>query len=202
MGFNWGRGKVLLGGGIWGVSRSLGERWASIGEGAGFFCLEERWASIGEGSMFSWEVAFGGGHVLLGRGGLQLGKGQGSFVVRRGGLQLGKGQGSLGRWHLGGGHVLLGRGGLQLGKGQGSLGREGGDLPFFLQEWEIPKDEEWLKLGGDKRGGSFKMSFQLGSTAKPNSVENTCFLRVQCLRHPYQPAHCSGKVQRPDFRPG
>jgi len=42
----------------------------------------------------------------------------------------------------------------------------------------IPENEEWLKIGGDKGGGSFKMSFQLGSTEKPNSVENTCVFSV------------------------
>jgi len=45
----------------------------------------------------------------------------------------------------------------------------------------IPENEEWLKIGGDKGGGSFKMSFQLGSTEKPNSVENTCLFCLQCL---------------------
>lgn len=37
----------------------------------------------------------------------------------------------------------------------------------------IPDGEAWLKLGGDKGGGSFKMSFQLANVARPNSVENT-----------------------------
>jgi len=38
----------------------------------------------------------------------------------------------------------------------------------------IPDGEMWLKFGGDKGGGSFKMSFQLGNVSRPNSVENTC----------------------------
>ena len=35
-----------------------------------------------------------------------------------------------------------------------------------------------MKIGGDKGGGSFKMSFQLGSTEKPNPVENTCVFSI------------------------
>jgi len=42
----------------------------------------------------------------------------------------------------------------------------------------IPENEEWLKIGEEKGGSSFKMSFQLGSSEKPNSVENIC---LQCL---------------------
>ena len=37
----------------------------------------------------------------------------------------------------------------------------------------IPPDEIWLKVGGDKGGGSFKMSFQIGNVLHPNSVHNT-----------------------------
>ncbi len=42
----------------------------------------------------------------------------------------------------------------------------------------IPEGEEWWKLGGDKGGGSFKMSFQLGGISKPNSVHNTCVFTI------------------------
>ena len=42
----------------------------------------------------------------------------------------------------------------------------------------IPDSEIWLKLGGDKGGGSFKMSFQLGNVSSPNSVNNTCVFTV------------------------
>ena len=35
----------------------------------------------------------------------------------------------------------------------------------------IPDGELWLIIGGDKGGGSFKMSFQLGNVASPNAVE-------------------------------
>ncbi|KAL5502912.1 hypothetical protein EMCRGX_G009770 [Ephydatia muelleri] len=38
----------------------------------------------------------------------------------------------------------------------------------------IPASEIWLKLGGDKGGGSFKMNFQIVNVAAPNSVHNTC----------------------------
>jgi len=38
----------------------------------------------------------------------------------------------------------------------------------------IPSDEVWIKLGGDKGGSSFKMSFQLLNNPNPNSKQNTC----------------------------
>eukprot|EP00731_Ephydatia_muelleri_P033241 Em0026g61a len=38
----------------------------------------------------------------------------------------------------------------------------------------IPNDQIWIKLGGDKGGGLFKMIFQILNTPKPNSVHNTC----------------------------
>ena len=34
----------------------------------------------------------------------------------------------------------------------------------------------WLKIGGDKGGGTFKMNFQIVNVATPNSVHNTCLL--------------------------
>ena len=37
----------------------------------------------------------------------------------------------------------------------------------------IPSDEIWVKIGGDKGGSSFKMSFQLVNVKKPNSVKNS-----------------------------
>lgn len=37
----------------------------------------------------------------------------------------------------------------------------------------IPPDEVWLKIGGDKGGGSFKMSFQIANILHPNSIYNT-----------------------------
>ena len=32
----------------------------------------------------------------------------------------------------------------------------------------------WLKIGGDKGGGTFKMNFQIVNVSTPNSVHNTC----------------------------
>lgn len=41
-------------------------------------------------------------------------------------------------------------------------------------EGAIPEDEMWLKLGGDKGGGTFKMCFQLLNVPSPNASDNTC----------------------------
>eukprot|EP00731_Ephydatia_muelleri_P034404 Em0058g10a len=38
----------------------------------------------------------------------------------------------------------------------------------------IPANEIGLKIGGDKGGGTFKMTFQIVNVATPNSVHNTC----------------------------
>ena len=38
----------------------------------------------------------------------------------------------------------------------------------------IPDDEVWLKLGGDKGGGTFKFCFQHLNVSSPNAPENTC----------------------------
>jgi len=32
----------------------------------------------------------------------------------------------------------------------------------------------WIKLGGDKGGGAFKMNFQIVNTSCPNSIYSTC----------------------------
>lgn len=37
----------------------------------------------------------------------------------------------------------------------------------------IPKDEIWVKIGGDKGGGSFKMAFQIANLNNPNAKTNT-----------------------------
>lgn len=37
----------------------------------------------------------------------------------------------------------------------------------------IPKDKIWLKIGGDKGGGSFKMAFQIANTENLNAEMNT-----------------------------
>jgi hypothetical protein len=38
----------------------------------------------------------------------------------------------------------------------------------------IPDDEIWVKLGGDKGGGSVKINFQIANCLHPNAVTNTC----------------------------
>ncbi len=43
---------------------------------------------------------------------------------------------------------------------------------------KIPENEVWIKLGGDKGGGSFKMTFQICNVTHPNSPVNTCALSV------------------------
>ena len=45
---------------------------------------------------------------------------------------------------------------------------------FTWHDGTIPGDEIWLKLGGDKGGGYFKMNFQIVNTPATNSVHNTC----------------------------
>ena len=42
----------------------------------------------------------------------------------------------------------------------------------------IPESELWLKLGGDKGHGSFKLNLQLVNTSTPNSMKNTRVLSV------------------------
>ncbi len=42
----------------------------------------------------------------------------------------------------------------------------------------IPSDEIWVKLGGDKGRGSFKLNLQLVNTAHPNSMKGTTLLSV------------------------
>ncbi len=37
----------------------------------------------------------------------------------------------------------------------------------------IPDGEVWIKIGGDKGGGSFQMSLQLANLSHPNSISNT-----------------------------
>ena len=38
----------------------------------------------------------------------------------------------------------------------------------------IPSDEVWIKLGGNKGGGTFKKSFQIVNVPSPNFSQNTC----------------------------
>ena len=42
----------------------------------------------------------------------------------------------------------------------------------------IPEDEIWLKLGGDKGGGTFKFAFQHLNVNSPNSPDNTCIFAL------------------------
>ena len=51
---------------------------------------------------------------------------------------------------------------------QYSLGR------LTWHEGVIPQSEIWVKIGGDKGGGSFKMGFQIVNLPHSNSPENTC----------------------------
>ena len=42
----------------------------------------------------------------------------------------------------------------------------------------IPTDEIWLKIGGDKGRGSFKLNIQLCNIPHPNSQKNTYLLSM------------------------
>ncbi len=42
----------------------------------------------------------------------------------------------------------------------------------------IPDSELWLKIGGDKGHGSFKLNLQLVNTSSPNSMKNTRVLSM------------------------
>ena len=42
----------------------------------------------------------------------------------------------------------------------------------------IPTQHIWVKLGGDKGRGSFKMNMQVVNVTRPNSIHNTCLLAV------------------------
>ena len=44
----------------------------------------------------------------------------------------------------------------------------------------IPASEVWIKIGGDKGGGTFKMHFQIVNIATPNSDHtHVCFAALQ-----------------------
>lgn len=42
----------------------------------------------------------------------------------------------------------------------------------------IPEDEIWLKIGGDKGGGSFKCSFEIANLKCPNACQNSVLFSV------------------------
>ena len=49
---------------------------------------------------------------------------------------------------------------------------------LFTDPAFIPSNEVFLRIGGDRGGGSFKMSFQIANTDHPNKVENTVLFSV------------------------
>ncbi len=58
----------------------------------------------------------------------------------------------------------------------------------------LPEEEVWLKIGGDKGGGSFKMNFQVVNVHHPNSPNNTCAFCV--FEAPDTPANLLIALQR------
>ena len=42
----------------------------------------------------------------------------------------------------------------------------------------IPNQQLWVKIGGDKGHGSFKLNLQLCNVENPNSRQNTCLVSV------------------------
>lgn len=42
----------------------------------------------------------------------------------------------------------------------------------------IPSDEVWVKLGGNKGHGSFKLNLQVINTLHPNSIKNTTLVAM------------------------
>jgi len=45
---------------------------------------------------------------------------------------------------------------------------------LYWHDGRLPQDEIWLKIGGDKGGGTFKMAVQILNVLHPNSPNNTC----------------------------
>ena len=43
----------------------------------------------------------------------------------------------------------------------------------------IPSNEVWVKIGGDKGCGSFKLNMQVVNVTKPNSTRNSCLLAIR-----------------------
>ena len=50
--------------------------------------------------------------------------------------------------------------------------------PGLVSHGVIPDNELWVKLGGDKGHGSFKLNFQLCNVTHPNSQKNTTLLAM------------------------
>ena len=51
----------------------------------------------------------------------------------------------------------------------------------------IPNNEIWVKLGDDKGGNSFKLTFQIINISHPNSPYNTCILLAFQAGDSYKP---------------
>lgn len=49
---------------------------------------------------------------------------------------------------------------------------------LYWHDGRIPADEIWLKVGGDKGGGTFKMAAQVVNVKCPNSPNNTCVFSI------------------------
>ena len=49
---------------------------------------------------------------------------------------------------------------------------------LYWHDGHIPANEIWLKVGVDKGGGTFKMTFQVMNTKAPNSPNNTCVFSI------------------------
>ena len=53
------------------------------------------------------------------------------------------------------------------------------------QDNNIPRDEIWVKVGGDHGGGSFKLMLQIANTSAPNSKNNTFLLLIVNAKDSY-----------------
>ena len=62
----------------------------------------------------------------------------------------------------------------------------------------IPSDEIWVKIGGDKRGGTFKMNFRSATSPAPILQPTPAFLTFFNVSH--QSSHWVGQVQGTDQR--
>ena len=49
---------------------------------------------------------------------------------------------------------------------------------LYWHDGRIPSDEVWLKIGGDKGGGMFKMAVQIVNVRNPNAPKNTCVFSI------------------------
>ena len=49
---------------------------------------------------------------------------------------------------------------------------------LYWHEGRVPEDEIWLKIGGDKGGGTFKMAIQIVNVPHPNAPKNTCVFSI------------------------